>query len=80
MKITFRKMFSINLYRLRVKAGMSQKSLAEAIEVGQNTISRWESGYSEPSFNHLELMCKVLNTDMNTLFDVHPSLLLDKNK
>jgi transcriptional regulator with XRE-family HTH domain len=45
---------------LRESAGLSQATLAQAVEVDRATISRWESGEREPEAAHLEAYLKVL--------------------
>ena len=40
--------FNVRLKELRLEAGLTQKDLANAIEVGRTTISEYESGKIVP--------------------------------
>ena len=53
--------------QLRKEYNISQRQLAEAINVSRKAVSRWESGQSEPNNVQLVLISKVLGTDMKTL-------------
>jgi transcriptional regulator with XRE-family HTH domain len=56
--------------RLARKAkGMTQKSLAETIEVKANSISDWENNKCKPDVDTHELLMGVLDIDSNYLFD-----------
>lgn len=52
--------FSENLKNLRLMRGMSQKQLADFLEVSTNTVSNWENGTVSPGVNMLEPMCHAL--------------------
>lgn len=41
------------IFELRQEAGLTQKELAEELGVTQRTLSKWESGISEPSAGHM---------------------------
>ena len=49
-------MFADNLKRLRVENNLSQKALAEKLNVNFRTISAWEKSVCEPS---LEMLVKL---------------------
>ena len=40
---------------------MTQKQLAAALEVDQRTISAWEHGVCEPSFELLSKLCELFD-------------------
>jgi transcriptional regulator with XRE-family HTH domain len=44
----------------RQAAGMSQDALAEATDVAQQTVAKWESGERRPKIEHLVAMAQVL--------------------
>ena len=50
--------FGNNLKKIRICNNMSQKELADILNVSYKTISHWENGYSEPDF---ELLIKIKN-------------------
>ncbi|MGN0789131.1 MAG: helix-turn-helix domain-containing protein [Christensenellales bacterium] len=66
---------------LRKKKGMSQSELAEKVGVSRQALSGWENGAYIPDYNSLLLLCKVLETDANTLYGVQPTRTMkDENK
>lgn len=42
-----------NLKRLRCEFGITQKQLADFLNISLKTLSHWETGYSEPSLDQL---------------------------
>ena len=55
------KTFSENLKQLRIEKGLTQKALATALSVTAPTLSHWECGYQEPSFNDLIKICRYFD-------------------
>lgn len=53
----------------RQKAGLTQKALGEYCDVKHNTVSDWENGKIIPDADTIETICKVTETEPNTLFD-----------
>lgn len=45
--------FTKNLKDLRAEFGISQAQLAKRLNIAANTISRWETGFSEPSIQQI---------------------------
>ena len=41
------------LKELRVEAGLTQKELADKLNISVKTVSHWETGYCEPSISQL---------------------------
>ena len=60
-------LFSDVLKRLRLSAEMNQEELANRLGLAKSTISMYESGSREPSFEILEAIADTFNVDMNTL-------------
>lgn len=54
---------------LRKKKGMSQESLAEAANVNLRTIQRIEKGESEPRGKTLNLICEVLEVNVEDILN-----------
>lgn len=52
----------------RIKHGYTQKKLAEALGVSQQTISSWESKMQEPRLSNINKMAKLFGTDVNEIF------------
>ena len=53
--------FAENLKNLRKAKGITQKQLAETLGVDQRTVSAWENGVCEPSFDLLLKLCQFFN-------------------
>lgn len=52
---------------LRMLAGMTQKNLADAMNVTQVTVWKWEKGESFPNVRSLPKLARVLNTTVADL-------------
>ena len=53
--------------QLRKEYNISQRQLAEAINVSRKAVSRWESGQAEPTMMQLVLIAKTLDMDVKSL-------------
>lgn len=51
--------------QLRTSLEMKQTDLAKQLKVGQNTISNWENGRTEPDSESLQSMAKIFNTSID---------------
>ena len=56
-----------NIKRLRKAKGLSQKELAEKLNVIDKTISRWECGYGLPDVNLLPEIAKIFGVSIEEL-------------
>lgn len=54
----------------RIKAGLTQKDLADKLHVTYQAVSRWENDDAEPSIDTLKEMCGILNCSIEELFDM----------
>lgn len=52
---------------LRKRAGLKQEQLADALEVSQSTISKWEKDRQEPELEALTRMSSYFGKDLHTL-------------
>ena len=59
--------------KYRELCGMSQKELAEKIDVSNSRISNWEQGINRPDADILAELCRALNVSPSELLDVHLS-------
>lgn len=59
--------FNENLTRFRKQAGMSQEDLAEKLQLTRQTISKWETGLSEPDLATLQQLCRLLQVTPDEL-------------
>ena len=53
--------------QLRQEKGLTQKQLAEMINVSDKAVSKWECGGGCPDISLIEQLAKVLCTDTQTL-------------
>lgn len=60
-------MFGEKLAKARERAGLSRKDLAELLNVGQNTIWRWEAGQREPSLEKIQAIARALGVTTDAL-------------
>ena len=60
-------MLSENIITLRKKQGMSQQSLADAVFVTRQTISKWEKNLSVPDADALIRLADALDTTVQNL-------------
>ena len=52
-------MAQMTLKAARVNVGLSQKIVAEVLEVAQKTVGNWERGVSVPSADKIDALCKL---------------------
>ena len=54
-----------NIKSLRMKAGLTQKDLAEKLFVTSQAVSRWENGDVEPSISTLQSLSDIFNVSID---------------
>ena len=59
--------FTENLKKARKTAGVSQKELAERLQVYQKDMSRWENGERTPSVEVFTRICKELGASADEI-------------
>ena len=59
--------YRIDLKREREKRNMTQAQLAELIGVTEKSVSKWESGRGQPSYENMLKICEVFNIDINKI-------------
>ena len=52
---------------LREKANLTQAQIAEALNIGQSTVSMWESGENLPRADKLPQLARLLNCTVDDL-------------
>ena len=60
-------MFQERLKSLRLEAKLTQKQIAEKLEIGQNTYSYWEKGITLPANKNLQKISEIFNTTTDYL-------------
>ena len=61
-------MFHINLKNRRLTCGLSQKQIADYLNITSQSISKWENGDALPSIDYLPKLAECLNCDINAFF------------
>ncbi len=62
-------MISEKIKELRKENNLSQKKLAEIVNVSNQTISHWESNYTEPSIQAIVTLKKYFNVSYDELLE-----------
>ena len=57
------------LKAIRKKYNMTQKDMAERLNISQQTVAKWESGKIEPSLKHLREIALLFSTGVDDLLD-----------
>ena len=60
--------FPNRIREYRLKAGLTQRKLAELLDRGRDAVSAWERGLSLPSVPRLMRMAKILGTLAESLY------------
>lgn len=66
--------------RLRKEQGLTQKQLAEKLELTDKAISKWECGYSMPDNGIMISLCDILGISVNELLSGEKLSSTDYNK
>ena len=56
-----------NIKKARIAANLKQSDLAKMLNVGQTTISNWETGYSQPDLESLRTMARLFDCSIDEL-------------
>lgn len=65
-----REVFADKLKELRKEKSLSQKQVAERLEVAVSTYANWEQGRREPSIFDLIVLMSIFEVDANELFNI----------
>lgn len=57
----------LNLRIARLKAGLSQREVAERLNVNINTVSRWENGTQKIQIDSLVMLADLYNSSVDYL-------------
>ncbi len=60
----------MRIRKYREKSGLSQKELAQLINVSNSRISNWEQGINRPDADILADLCRALNVSPSELLDI----------
>ena len=59
--------FGVTLRRMRLKCGLTQQAVADALHVNQATYSYYELGKTQPDFSQLGQLAKIFGVTRETL-------------
>ena len=59
--------FAKNFRQARMKAGLSQKQVADRLKVDRSTIAQYERGAGTPNLKNLPEICAILNVKTDEL-------------
>ena len=57
------------ILQLRTEKGLTQKQVADQLNISNKTISKWETGKCMPDYSVIELLCKELEITVAELLD-----------
>ena len=63
-------MFNKNLKNIRLKQGISQKQVADYLNISPQSVSKWEKNEALPSIEYLPKLAEVLKCEINDFFVV----------
>lgn len=63
----------ISLAAARVNAKMTQRQVAEALGISNQTVCNWENGKAEPSWSQAEQLSKLFGMDLDYILLPQPS-------
>ena len=72
-------MFHINLKKRRLSCGVSQKQIADYLNITPQSVSKWENGDALPSIDYLPKLAECLNCDINAFFVPIQEKTIDNN-
>lgn len=59
--------FAENLRQLRIGKSMTQTELAKLLSVDKRTVSAWETGVSQPSFETVAKLCEIFDESFDNI-------------
>ena len=72
--------FYERLKECRIKAGMTQTELSDALGIAKTTLSGYENGRSEPTIATISKLLSILDVDANYLYQDEMNDLFDAQK
>lgn len=66
------KKIQLSLKKLRQRQGMTQKELAEKLQISFQTISKWENGITMPDIAYLPKLSAILDVSTDVLLGMKP--------
>ncbi|WP_405844632.1 helix-turn-helix domain-containing protein [Streptomyces sp. NBC_01518] len=60
-------MLNIQIKRLRTERNLTQRQVANRLNVGEHLVSRWERGVRRPSLDHLVGLAGILDVSVSEI-------------
>lgn len=60
--------FAERLEYWRSKAGISQRAIAQALDIDDSSVTSWAKGRSKPTLDNFSKLCRVLGIDEHTFW------------
>ncbi len=57
------------IYKLRKEKGLTQKDIAEKLNISDNSVSKWERGINIPDISYLPFLADIFNVTVNELLN-----------
>ncbi|KHD44117.1 helix-turn-helix domain-containing protein [Streptococcus hongkongensis] len=73
-------MIGDNIYKERIKIGMTQENLSDYLNLTKSTISKWENNQAKPDIDYLIQLAKLFDMTLDELVDFHSLLTADERK
>lgn len=70
--------FGQKIKKLRLEANLTQKELADKMNVSFQTISKWEGGINEPDMQSIKDLAKIFNVSVEYLFSENDEINKDE--
>ena len=70
-------MFNENFKKIRLNRNLSQKQVADYLNVSPQSVSKWEKGEALPSIEYLPKFATLFNCDINDFFSLNEHNVYD---
>lgn len=65
--------------KMRIDKNLTQAELAKMLNIDQTTLSGWERGYREPTFESIEKIAKICNYTINFINNNNKEIINSSN-
>lgn len=72
--------FGQRLKYLRIKNNLTQKEVAEKMDVAFQTVSKWESDINEPDIESIKQLACIFNCSIDYLFNTDSEKIKKRNQ
>lgn len=69
-KNAVREIIRLNIIKYRKRKGLSQKDLAELVDLSNKSVNSWEVGKSLPDLATLYQLCQIFGISLNEMYGV----------